>query len=269
MTDWQSVEHNRLPQLGSGPGSFWRITRAERNEKNCFAFLWKLLKWAKGRTNSPICKTLSILHGSNGLWEYGLILQDQANSLLRLCKHFPEAELNSQAMVCSVSVWRRKDITFQCIWVLIDLSANIPLQGGGICNLAAVMFESQIPNPYLSAEWCLILTPHLKPWKKKQNIFRGTLKKSLKEMNWIGVVWQILDFWAKNWDFGQKKDQFLKKFWVFFWDKMHFWPKKILFSQRKNSRFSVIPARTRSVVNLGHFLWPGRSHQVSLKTVQN
>ena len=50
------------------------------------------------------------------------------------------------------------------------------------------------------------------------------------------------------------KYQSLKKFWVIFWVKMHFWPKKHFLAERKNGRFSVIPAQTGSVVILGHFL---------------
>ena len=35
---------------------------------------------------------------------------------------------------------------------------------------------------------------------------------------------------------------------------MHFWPKKHFLAERKNGRFSIIPARTGSIVILGHFL---------------
>ena len=49
------------------------------------------------------------------------------------------------------------------------------------------------------------------------------------------------------------KYQSLKKFWVFFGDKMHFWPKYYFSAELKYGRFSVIPARTGSVVILGHF----------------
>ena len=35
---------------------------------------------------------------------------------------------------------------------------------------------------------------------------------------------------------------------------MHFWPKKHFLAERKNDRFSVIPAWTGSVVILGYFL---------------
>ena len=48
----------------------------------------------------------------------------------------------------------------------------------------------------------------------------------------IGVLWQKLDFFAKNWDFGPKKNHFS--------------------AERKNGHFSVIPAWTGSVVILGH-----------------
>ena len=50
------------------------------------------------------------------------------------------------------------------------------------------------------------------------------------------------------------KYQSLKKFWVIFWVITHFWPKTTF-------RPNIIPARTGSVVILGHFF--------SLKTVQN
>ena len=39
-----------------------------------------------------------------------------------------------------------------------------------------------------------------------------------------------------------------------FFVKAHFWQKKTLFAERKNGRFSVIPARTGSVVILGQAL---------------
>ena len=102
----------------------------------------------------------------------------------------------------------------------------------------------------------------------------------------IGVVWQKLDFLAETQDFGPKnsvhfliltmfwpsqkklfkekswlfpnKYHYLKKFWVFFLVKMHFWPKKHFSAERKNGCFSVIPARTGSVVNLGHFFYDGK-----------
>ena len=47
------------------------------------------------------------------------------------------------------------------------------------------------------------------------------------------------------------KYQSLKKFWVIFWVKTHFWPKKHFSAERKNGRFSVIPAGTRSIVIVG------------------
>ena len=43
-------------------------------------------------------------------------------------------------------------------------------------------------------------------------------------------------------------------FWVIFWGKTHFQAKNHFSAERKNARFSVIPARTGSVVLLGHFL---------------
>ena len=42
-------------------------------------------------------------------------------------------------------------------------------------------------------------------------------------------------------------------FWVIFWGKTHFQAKKHFSAKRKNAHFSVIPARTESVVLLGHF----------------
>ena len=42
-------------------------------------------------------------------------------------------------------------------------------------------------------------------------------------------------------------------FWVIFWGKTHFEAKNRFSAERKNARFSVIPARTVSVVLLGHF----------------
>ena len=46
------------------------------------------------------------------------------------------------------------------------------------------------------------------------------------------------------------KYQCFSKFWVI----SDFWPKKRLSAKRKNSRFSVFPAGTRSVVIVDHFL---------------
>ena len=40
---------------------------------------------------------------------------------------------------------------------------------------------------------------------------------------------------------------------MFFWKETHFWPKKHFSAKHKGGRFSVIPARTGSVVLLGHF----------------
>ena len=48
--------------------------------------------------------------------------------------------------------------------------------------------------------------------------------------------------------------QSLEKFLVMFWANTHFWPKKHFSAERKNGLFSVSPARTGSVVILGHFL---------------
>ena len=42
-------------------------------------------------------------------------------------------------------------------------------------------------------------------------------------------------------------------FWVIYWGKTQFEAKKHFSVERKNARFSVIPARTGSVVLLGHF----------------
>ena len=42
-------------------------------------------------------------------------------------------------------------------------------------------------------------------------------------------------------------------FWVIFGGKTHFLAKNHFLAERKNARFSVIPARTRSVVLLSHF----------------
>ena len=42
-------------------------------------------------------------------------------------------------------------------------------------------------------------------------------------------------------------------FWVIFWGKTHFEAKNHFSAEHKNARFSVIPARTGSVVLLGHF----------------
>ena len=98
----------------------------------------------------------------------------------------------------------------------------------------------------------------------------------------IGVVWQKLDFWAKNRNFGPKKREpllvihhvlattrkscakkkvpvskiniSLLKFSGIFCDKMHFWPKDHFSAKHKNIRFSIIPARIRSFVIVGHFL---------------
>ena len=42
-------------------------------------------------------------------------------------------------------------------------------------------------------------------------------------------------------------------FWVIFWGKTHFKAKNHFSAERKNARFSVIPARTGSVVLLCHF----------------
>ena len=98
----------------------------------------------------------------------------------------------------------------------------------------------------------------------------------------IGVVWQKSDFLAKNRDFGPKKKRsplqpnhvlattgkscskkkvafsqinisLLRNFGCFFWVKCIFGQKKHFSAEHKNGRFSVIPARTRSVVILGHF----------------
>merc|ERR1712016_464640 len=43
-------------------------------------------------------------------------------------------------------------------------------------------------------------------------------------------------------------------FWVIFWGKTNFEAKNHFSAERKNARISVIPARTGSVVLLGHFL---------------
>ena len=59
-------------------------------------------------------------------------------------------------------------------------------------------------------------------------------------------------FKKKSWLFPNKY-QSLKKFWVIFLVKTHFWPKKHFSAKRKNIRFSVNPSRTGSVVILGHF----------------
>ena len=100
----------------------------------------------------------------------------------------------------------------------------------------------------------------------------------------IGVVWQKMDFWTKNRDFGPKKkhtllgishvlattgkscskkkvafsqmnnmNQSLRKFWVIFWVRTHFSPKNHISAECKNVRFSAIPAQTGSIVILGHF----------------
>ena len=54
-----------------------------------------------------------------------------------------------------------------------------------------------------------------------------------------------------------------------FWGKAHFLPKKHFPAKPKKGCFSIIPARTGSVI-LGHFfLWSGRFQQVLLKLVQN
>ena len=50
------------------------------------------------------------------------------------------------------------------------------------------------------------------------------------------------------------KYQSLKKFWFFFGLRPIFGQKKHFLAEHKNVRFSVIPARTWSVVLLGHFL---------------
>ena len=42
-------------------------------------------------------------------------------------------------------------------------------------------------------------------------------------------------------------------FWVIFWGKTQFEAKNHFSAERKNARFSVIPAWTGSVVLLGHF----------------
>ena len=54
--------------------------------------------------------------------------------------------------------------------------------------------------------------------------------------------------------FSRNKYQY-QKLWVFFWVTMHFQPKKHFSAERKFGRFSVILARTRSVVLLGHFFY--------------
>ena len=46
----------------------------------------------------------------------------------------------------------------------------------------------------------------------------------------------------------------LLKFSGIFCDKMHFWPKDHFSAKHKNIRFSIIPARIRSFVIVGHFL---------------
>ena len=51
-----------------------------------------------------------------------------------------------------------------------------------------------------------------------------------------------------------------------FWDKM---PKRPFLGERKNDRFSVIPAQTGSAVILGHFFMAQTVQTISLTTVQN
>ena len=48
-------------------------------------------------------------------------------------------------------------------------------------------------------------------------------------------------------------DSLKTNFGCFFWDEMHFWPKKHFSAECKSGRFSVALAQTRSVVILGHF----------------
>ena len=69
----------------------------------------------------------------------------------------------------------------------------------------------------------------------------------------------------------QNKNHSFSGFRVFFWEKKtEFWPDIRFLAKRKNGRFSVIPAGTRSVVNVGHFIWwPRWSYQVSLTMVRN
>ena len=97
----------------------------------------------------------------------------------------------------------------------------------------------------------------------------------------IVVVWQKLDFWTKKRNFGPKKNgptfsnspcsghdwkklfkeksafaQIIRgeiSFWAIFLGTTHFEAKNHFSAKRKNARFSVIPARTGSVVLLGHF----------------
>ena len=54
-----------------------------------------------------------------------------------------------------------------------------------------------------------------------------------------------------------------------FWVKMHFWPKIHFWAECKNGPFSLIPVHPGSLSYWVIFLWPGRSHQVSLKSGQN
>ena len=60
---------------------------------------------------------------------------------------------------------------------------------------------------------------------------------------------------AKNRFSGPKKRPLLhRKFWVFlFLEKTGFLAKKHFTAKRKNGRFSIIPAGTRSIVIVGHF----------------
>ena len=83
-------------------------------------------------------------------------------------------------------------------------------------------------------------------------IFGPKKKRSLLNQNHVlATTWQSCT--KKKVPFSQINISLLAVFGCFFWKKMDFRPKNCFSAKRKNSRFSVIPAVTVSVVNMSHF----------------